>query len=581
VAFFFHRTPKQLYGSQGEGGQRLVEREVVLQVDGEPDVPALLVGLVEALDHPAGQQRAVDLDGVVDVLALLGPVLVVLPQQVLHRLVGVARPVDDVQHHRVRDGEAARERLRLGGDEALEGGLAPGDHALGRLLLHHPAARQGGVAGLGQGLGKGFLVLDDVLGGLHDDPARHVEAGPAGAAGDLVELARLEQPRLLAVVLGQRGEDDGADRHVDADAEGVGTADDLEQARLGQGLDQPAVLGQHAGVVDADAVPHEAGEGLAEAGGEPEVSDQLRDRVLLLAGAHVGGHERLRLLQRGGLGEVHDVHGRLVGGQQLAERLVQRLEAEGEDQRNRALGVLDHGGGPAGPPGQVLLEARHVAEGGGHQHELHLGQLDERHLPGPAPVGVGVVVELVHDDLADVGVGAVPQGNRGQHLGGAADDRGLGVDGGVAGHHADVGRAEDLAQREELLAHQGLDRRGVEAALAVGQRGEVRAGRDQGLARAGGGGQDHVRSHDDLDERLFLMRVQGEAAVLRPLGEGTEDGIRVRRGVLLAGRRRGKQIGERRHGVSIVPCRGDCPDRRAAESPVITPRSCGPQAGES
>ena len=34
---------------------------------------------------------------------------------------------------------------------------------------------------------------------------------------------------------------------------------------------------------------------------------------------------------------------------------------------------------------------------------------------------------------------------------------------GVAGEHADVVGAEDLAQREELLAHQRLDRRGVEA----------------------------------------------------------------------------------------------------------------------
>ena len=110
-----------------------------------------------------------------------------------------------------------------------------------------------------------------------------VEARPPGPAGDLVELARLEQPGLLAVVLGQGGEDDGADRHVDADAEGVGAADDLEQAGLGERLDEPAVLGQHAGVVDADAVPHQPGQGLAEAGGEPEVPDHLRDRVLFLA----------------------------------------------------------------------------------------------------------------------------------------------------------------------------------------------------------------------------------------------------------------------------------------------------------
>ena len=179
---------------------------------------------------------------------------------------------------------------------------------------------------------------------------------------------------------------------------------------------------------------------------------------------------------------MHDVDGGLVGGEQLLQRLVQRLEAEGEDQRDRALGVLDDGGGPAGALGEVFLEPGDVAEGGRHQDELRLGQFDQRDLPRPAPVGVGVVVELVHDDLADVGVGAVAQRDVGEDLRGAADDRGLGVDRGVAGHHADVGRAEDVDKREELLADQGLDRRGVVAALAVGQGGEVRAGGDQRLA---------------------------------------------------------------------------------------------------
>ena len=264
---------------------------------------------------------------------------------------------------------------------------------------------------------------------------------------------------------------------------------------------------------------------------------------------------------------MHDVDRGLVGGEQLAQRLVQRLEAEGEDQRDRALGVLDDGGGPAGAPGQVLLEPGDVAEGGRHQDELRLGQLDERDLPGPAPVGVGVVVELVHDDLADVGVGAVPQRDRGEDLGGAADDRRLGVDRGVAGHHADVGRAEDLAEREELLADQGLDGRGVVAALAVGERGEVRAGRDQGLARAGRGGQDHVRPHDDLDQRLFLVRVEGEAALLRPVREGAEDGIRVRRGVVGGGGSRSVSVVM---AFSIVPCHGDCLSRQELLDSCVT-----------
>ena len=66
------------------------------------------------------------------------------------------------------------------------------------------------------------------------------------------------------------------------------------------------------------------------------------------------------------------------------------------------------------------------------------------------------------------------------------------VDGGVAGEHADLVRAEHVDQREELLADQRLDRRGVERALPAGQRRGVRADRDQRLPRAGRRREDHV-----------------------------------------------------------------------------------------
>ena len=109
----------------------------------------------------------------------------------------------------------------LARDQLVEGLLAPHDRALGWLL----------ELGLGLLLGQllraerlvlrlrlrlGLLVLDDVLGRLdHDEPGR-VEAGPAGAAGDLEELARLQDPLPVAVELRQAGEQHGADRHVDA-----------------------------------------------------------------------------------------------------------------------------------------------------------------------------------------------------------------------------------------------------------------------------------------------------------------------------------------------------------------------------
>ena len=268
-----------------------------------------------------------------DVLALPVAGLVVVAQQVLHRRVRVAGPVDDVQDHRVSDGETGGQRLGLGVAQPLEGRLAVADEALRRLLLDDLAARLRVVARLGQGL----LVLDDVLGGLHDDPPGRVEPGPTRPPGDLVELARLQQPGLLAVELRQRREQHGADRHVDADAQRVGAADDLEQASLGERLDEAAVLGQHAGVVHADAVPDQPGQRLAEAAREPEVADQRGDGLPSPACVHTFTLISAWACSSAcGLGEVDHVDGCLVGGEQFLQRLVQRLDQVGEDERQRA-----------------------------------------------------------------------------------------------------------------------------------------------------------------------------------------------------------------------------------------------------
>src|SRR5690606_16069858 len=102
-------------------------------------------------------------------------------------------------------------------------------------------------------------------------------------AGDLVELPGGEQPRGRPVVLAQLREQDRADGHVDADAQRVRAADDLEVALLGEPLHQPAVLREHPGVVDADAVADEAGQRAPEAGPEPEAPDGPGDGVLLLS----------------------------------------------------------------------------------------------------------------------------------------------------------------------------------------------------------------------------------------------------------------------------------------------------------
>ncbi len=214
------------------------------------------------------------------------------------------------------------------------------------------------------------------------------------------------------------------------------------------------------------------------------------------------------------------------------EGLLDRRRDVLRDQRDRALGRRDERGRPARTPGEIGLEPRRVAERRRHQQELRLGQLDQRHLPRPAAIGIGVEVELVHHDQADVGAGAFAQRHVGEDLGGRRDDRGVGVDRGVTRDHPDVVGAEDLAEVEELLADEGLDRCGVDAALAASQRGGHRRGRHEALAGAGRRRQDHVGAGDALQDRLVLGGIEGETPVVDPLRDRVVDDVLVRRHAL-------------------------------------------------
>jgi hypothetical protein len=171
------------------------------------------------------------------------------------------------------------------------------------------------------------------------------------------------------------------------------------------------------------------------------------------------------------------------------ERGLAVLEVEG----HRAHGGAHDRDLALGQALQALLELAGVAEGRGHQHEAGVGQREQGDLPGDAAVAVRVVVELVHDHVVDAGVSPVAQRHVGEDLGGAADDRGVMVDAGVAGQHADVLGAEVPAQREELLADEGLDRAGVERAAAAAHRAlEVHRHGHQRLAGAGRRVEDDV-----------------------------------------------------------------------------------------
>ena len=205
-------------------------------------------------------------------------------------------------------------------------------------------------------------------------------------------------------------------------------------------------------MVQADAVADEPLQVLADRRIEPEPTYLGAHSSLLVLGEHVEAAKVLGLLGGGLLGEVDDVDGRTVGVDQFGDRFVERGLAVFEGKRHRS-DRAGHGHcRAAGAPGQVLGEAGRRAEGGRHEQELGIGQLQQGNLPCPSPLGVAVEVELVGHHEAERAVGPFPEGLVGEDLGGGADDRGTRVDRGVAGDHADVFGAEVAGQSEELLA---------------------------------------------------------------------------------------------------------------------------------
>ena len=220
-------------------------------------------------------------------------------------------------------------------------------------------------------------------------------------------------------------------------------------------------------MVYADAAAEQALENLAKGRRETRALGSLLDGLaLLLAGdAKVG--ERLRRGKCGVLAKVHDVERSLAAAHRELDGALERGRYIVVAQRHGTRGVDDQVAGGAG----VLLERSgdrgDIAERGAHEHELCVGQGEQRYLPCPAAVGVGKVVELVHGDAAHIGILALAQRVVGKDLGRATNDGRLGVDMRITGDHADVIAAEHLHQVKKLLADQGLDGGGVIAALAL------------------------------------------------------------------------------------------------------------------
>ena len=204
-------------------------------------------------------------------------------------------------------------------------------------------------------------------------------------------------------------------------------------------------------------------------------------------GRHLGRGECLGVCQHLGLGEVHDVQRGLAGGEERLDRGIERRAPVLEHERDGPRGRAHDRHRPLCAARQAPFDVGRVAEGRRHEYELGPGKLEEWHLPGPAPVGVAVEVELVHDHLVDRRLRAGAKRHVGDDLGRRAHERRRGVDRGVPGEHADVLGPEVVAQGEELLRDEGLYRCGVERAHAAGEGGDVGAEGDEALAGAQSG----------------------------------------------------------------------------------------------
>ena len=121
---------------------------------------------------------------------------------------------------------------------------------------------------------------------------------------------------------------------------------------------------------------------------------------------------------------------------------------------------------------------------------------------------------------------ALAQGYVGEDLGGAADDWGVVIDGGVAGDHADVFRAENVAEGEEFLAGERLDRDGIIGAATLAERLELEGEGDQRFPGAGGGVEDDVVAGEEFEDGFLLVVVGFGAGGGEVTEENVEDVVR-------------------------------------------------------
>ena len=289
-----------------------------------------------------------------------------IANQLLHGGAAIAIAAKHVEQHAVRNLKAGNQPFGRRIDQAGEGLFIPINEIAFRCLA---LKRFAAVAG---GFFREAQIFDHVFRRLHDHPAFVIETLASGAAADLMKISRGQNANLLAIELAETREEHSADGDVNAHAQRVGAADDLEEALLRELFYEHAVLGQQAGVMQADAVAQPFLDVGSVGAAEAETFDGLRNGVLLFAGREIETGEILRALAGFQLGKVNDVGGHPTVLGKAFDRLGERQFRVGVFKRHRAVAGGHGHRGFAVQPGQRLLKKGGVAERGGHEQKPRL-----------------------------------------------------------------------------------------------------------------------------------------------------------------------------------------------------------------
>ena len=294
-------------------------------------------------------------------------------------------------------------RVRV--DQLIERVLIPRDEALRRLLALDFLELLRVVARFGEGLG----VLDFEFRTLGDDQALRVEAHTSRTPRDLMEFAGTQLAHLRAIELGQCGQHHGMNGHVDADTQRVSAADHRKKTLLGELLDQTAIAGKHARMVNTHAGTQQTLQNLTERRGELRALDRLRNgRTLLLAG-HSRARQSVRRLQCGILREMHHIDRRFPSAEGQFDGFLQRVKRVLVRQRYRTRRIGDDVDVRVRHVLQFVGDCIDVAQCGAHQQKLRVRQCQQRNLPSPTTLRIARIMEFIHRHTADIGMTALTQ----------------------------------------------------------------------------------------------------------------------------------------------------------------------------